>query len=389
MAANVSRPQGCGVGVASIYYKLCDLDSAWGVVLEALAACGVVVSLVFFMALLALVPFTRDKNRRGSVAPHAVFLVCTAGLFGLTFAFIVGEDLATCVSRRFLFGVLFAGCASCLLAQGARLSVLARTNSAPPAWTWCVGAVALWAVEVVINAEWLIITVVRQAAAPPCDVPNPDFAMALIYVMLLLLGVVAASASVMAGKYTQWKTEGARILASGLLSVGIWAAWVVMYVYGNSDTSWDTPTLAIALVANAWVFLVLVTIPQVCCSPSDDPDLGANYGVDYETILKERNPHVLFMENKTFSMDEPPAGSKPVSPYNNYSGHVRSGVYQPTELALITNPPDTTFHSTIPRVSAHSADISTGSTPSQHDDTPSVVYANGSSGRVLHRTSQW
>ncbi|XP_061731950.1 G-protein coupled receptor family C group 5 member C-like [Nerophis ophidion] len=389
MATNVSRPHGCGVGVASFYYKLCDLDSAWGVVLEALAAGGVVVSLVFFMALLALVPFTRDKNRRGSVALHAVFLVCTAGLFGLTFAFIVGEDLATCVSRRFLFGVLFAGCASCLLVQGARLSVLARTNSAPPAWTWCVGAAALWAVEVVINAEWLIITVARQAGARPCDVPNPDFAMALIYVMLLLVGVVAAGASVLAGKYTQWKTEGARVLASGLLSVGIWAAWVVMYVYGNSEASWDTPTLAMALVANAWVFLVLVTIPQVCCSPGDDPDLGANYGVDYETILKERNPHILFMENKTFSMDDPPAGSKPVSPYNNYSGHARSGVYQPTELALITragtNPPG----STIPRVSAHSADICTGSTPSQHEDTPSVVYANGSSGCVLHRTSQW
>ncbi|XP_054624774.1 G-protein coupled receptor family C group 5 member C isoform X2 [Dunckerocampus dactyliophorus] len=414
MAANVSRPEGCGVGVDSIYYNLCDLASAWGVVLEALAAAGVVFSFVLFIAVLANVPFTQDRNRRNSVALHAIFLVCTAGLFGLTFAFIVGKDFSTCASRRFLFGVLFAGCLSCLLVQGVRLNILARTNSAPPAWTSCLGALALGLVEVVINTEWLIITVVRHPLAPlnstkergeatatPCNIANQDFAMALIYVMVLLLAVVAASVCVMAGKHKQWKAEGALILVSAVFSVGIWVAWIVMYIYGNrgrGGPSWDDPTLAIALVANAWVFLIFLTIPQVCCLQSGGgSDFGEDSypsrGVGYETILKEQNPQNVFMENKAFSMEEPVPASKPVSPYSGYTGQLRSSVYQPTELALITkastNPPDTCYDTAIPRVSAHFAADSISSTPSQHGDKPSAVYLNGSGGNVLHRTSQW
>nr|XP_057923003.1 G-protein coupled receptor family C group 5 member C isoform X2 [Doryrhamphus excisus] len=414
MALNMSRPEGCGAGVDSIYYNLCDLASVWGVVLEALATAGVVFSFVLFIALLANVPFTQDRNRKNSAALHAVFLVCTAGLFGLTFAFIVGKDFSTCASRRFLFGVLFAGCFSCLLVQAVRLNMLARSNRAPRVWTSCLGVLALWLVEVIINTEWLIITVVRHPLAPlnftaqpsdatatPCNIANQDFAMALIYVMVLLLAVLAASVCVMAGKHKQWKVEGSLILVSGLLSVGIWVAWIVMYVYGNQgrgEPSWDDPTLAITLVANAWVFLVFLTIPQVCCSQSDGSgsDFGEDSypsrGVGYENILKEQNPHNVFMENKAFSMDEPGPGSKPVSPYSGYTGQLRSSVYQPTELALITkasvNPPDMSY-TTIPRVSAHSVADSIRSAPSQHGDTSSAVYLNGSSGDVLHRTSQW
>ncbi|XP_019730044.1 G-protein coupled receptor family C group 5 member B-like, partial [Hippocampus comes] len=130
MASNASQPTGCGPEVSSLYFKLCDLEAAWGVVLEALASAGAVVSLVLFMVLLANVPFMRDRNRRNAVGLHAIFLVCASGLFGLTFAFIVGKNFSTCASRRFLFGVLFAGCFSCLLVQAVRLNALARTNRA-------------------------------------------------------------------------------------------------------------------------------------------------------------------------------------------------------------------------------------------------------------------
>ncbi|XP_057682068.1 G-protein coupled receptor family C group 5 member C [Corythoichthys intestinalis] len=403
MASHGNRPTGCGPLVASIYYKLCDLDAAWGVVLEALASAGAVVSFVLFIALLANVPFMRDRDRRNAVALHAVFLVCTVGLFGLTFACIVEKNFSTCASRRFLFGVLFAGCFSCLLVQGVRLNALVRGRPALRAGSSCLAALALWSVEVLINAEWLIITVVRNpqgpgnstALATPCNVANADFVMALIYVMALLVATLGAGLGVLAGKHKQWKKDAALILACAFLSICIWVAWIAMYVHGNvfrGVPHWDDPTLGVALVANAWVFLTLITIPQVCLSSGDGDD-GPDFaqdaypsrGVDYENILKENSPHNVFadnMENKAFSMEEPGQGAKVVSPYSGYTGQLRSCVYQPTELALISktrgasNSPEAPYDSTIPRASAHST-------------VGASVVTDTVNGNTFHRTPHW
>uniref|UniRef100_A0A673HYZ1 G protein-coupled receptor, class C, group 5, member C n=1 Tax=Sinocyclocheilus rhinocerous TaxID=307959 RepID=A0A673HYZ1_9TELE len=157
--------------------------------------------------------------------------------------------------------------------QAVRLNILARRNSAPRGWVWCLGALGLWLVEVVINTEWLIITIVRyptnvtgilaSATAVPCNIENQDFVMVHIYVLNLLLAVVVASLPILAGKHKRWRKDGALILVTGLFSVGIWVAWIVMYVYGNAKNggpTWDDPTLAIALVSNAWVFLLYLTL---------------------------------------------------------------------------------------------------------------------------------
>lgn len=332
MAAN-NTPDGCGSNLDSIYYNLCDLATVWGVVLEAVAATGVAYTFVLLVSLLASIPFMPDRNRRSAVALHASFLVCTAGLFGLTFAFIVGKDFSTCASRRFLFGVLFGGCFACLLMQCVRLNVLARRNDGPRAWLLWLGAVGLWLVEVVINTEWLVITVVRhpqgppnatadsgRAAATPCNIANADFAMALIYVMTLILATVLASLALMSGKHKKWKKEGVFILVTTLFSVGVWVAWIVMYVYGNERSggpAWDDPTLAITLVASGWVFVTLYSAPVICCSSADEEseqdfssDLYPSRGVGYETILKEQSSQNMFIENKAFSMDEPKQGTR-------------------------------------------------------------------------------
>lgn len=331
MAAN-DTPRGCGPHLDSIYHNLCDLTVVWGVVLEALAATGAAFAFVLLVSLLAGVPFMRDRNRRSGVALHAGFLVCTAGLFGLTFAFIVGKDFSTCASRRFLFGVLFGGCFACLLTQCVRLNILTRRKDGPRAWPLWLGAAGLWLVEVIVNTEWLVVTVVRhplgplnataeagRAAATPCNIANADFAMALIYVMTLILATVLASLGLVSGKHPEWKKEGASILVTALFSVGIWAAWIAMYVFGNERSggpSWDDPTLAITLVASGWVFLVLYSVPAICCSPADDDseqdfgsDLYPSRGVGYETILKEQSSQNMFIENKAFSMDEPNRGT--------------------------------------------------------------------------------
>ncbi|XP_034715898.1 G-protein coupled receptor family C group 5 member C [Etheostoma cragini] len=418
MAAN-NTPNGCGPNLDSLYYNLCDLNAVWGIVLEAFAAAGIVFSFVLFIALLANVPFMQNQNRKRSVALNAWFLICTGGLFCLTFAFIVQKDFSTCASRRFLFGVLFGGCFASLLMQCVRLNILARQDTGPRAWVLCLGALGLWLVEVIINTEWMIITVVRhpqgplnatagtsRATATPCNIANEDFVMALIYVMTLILAVVVASLTIMAGQHNKWKKDGAFILLTSLFSVGIWVAWIVMYVYGNErrgGPTWDDPTLAIALVANAWVFLILYTIPDICSLTRGDgsqqslgQDAYPSRGVGYETILKEQSSQNIFMENKAFSMDETNQVSKPVSPYSGYTGQLRSSVYQPTELAIISkgvgnHPPDASYTTVIPRASTHSAANSGSSTPSAHTGNGNTTHtqANGNSGNGPHRTVQW
>ncbi|KAM7386965.1 hypothetical protein PAMA_009547 [Pampus argenteus] len=352
-----SAPEGCSSSINSIYYNLCDLTAVWGVVVEAVAAAGVVTSFVLFVILMACLPFVTNKRRKGMVALQASILVFTLGLFGLTFAFIVGRYSTTCAARRFLFGVLFSGCLACLVMHGLWLALLERRGRGPRSWMLCLGALGLWLVEVIINTEWLIITVVRSPHSGinipelSCNIANKDFVMSLIYVMVLLLAVVLMAVPSLTHKHKQWRRDGAFILVTGIFTMAIWVAWIVMYIHGNQivgNPSWDDATLAIAVVSNAWVFLFLYTIPEICLLTQEDPDKEEPHDGDvyparslvYDNILKEPEleppQQNVYMENKAFSMDEPPAvPTKPVSPYGAYNGQLRSCVYQPTEIALI------------------------------------------------------
>ncbi|KAM8844729.1 G-protein coupled receptor family C group 5 member C isoform 2-T2 [Spinachia spinachia] len=351
-----SAPKGCDPSINSIYYNLCDLTTVWGVVVEAVAAVGVVTSFVLLVVLMASLPFVTDKKRKGMVALQAGVLVFTLGLFGLTFAFIVERYSTSCAARRFLFGVLFSGCLACLLMHALWLALLERRGRGPRSWMLCLGALGLWMVEVIINTEWLVITVASSpigavlVADLSCSITNRDFVMALIYVMALLLAAMLTAVPSLTHRHAQWRRDGALILVTGLFSVAIWVAWIVMYVHGNrvlGNPSWDDPTLAVAVVSNAWVFLVLYAIPEICFVTQEDPDQGVAIDADpvyparsvaYDDILREVEPpqENLYMDNKAFAMDEPPmVPTKPVSPYGAHNGQLLSCVYQPTELALI------------------------------------------------------
>lgn len=320
-------PKGCNPGISFIYYNLCDLTTVWGIVVEAVAAAGVVTSFVLFIILMASLPFVTDKKRKGMVALQAGILIFTLGLFGLTFAFIVGRYSTSCAARRFLFGVLFSGCLACLLMHGLWLALLRRRGRGPRSWMLCTGALGLWLVEVIINTEWLIITVVRspaEVAIPDlsCRIANQDFVLSLMYVMVQLVAVVLMPIPSLTHKHKQWRRDGAFILLTGLFTLAIWVAWIVMYIHGNTAAghpTWDDPTLAVAVVSNAWVFLFLYTIPEICLLTVEDPDQEEPHDGDvyparslvYENILKEPAPpqQNIYIENKAFTMDETPTGA--------------------------------------------------------------------------------
>ncbi|XP_039904860.1 G-protein coupled receptor family C group 5 member C-like isoform X1 [Simochromis diagramma] len=348
-----SAPKGCGGDVSSMYYNLCDLTAVWGIVVEAVAAVGVLTAFILFIILMASLPFVTDKKRKGMVGLQASILVFTLGLFGLSFAFIVEQYSTTCAARRYLFGVLFSGCLACLVMHGLWLALLQRGGQGPRSWMLWLGALALWLVEVIINTEWLVITVARSPlrglGVPDlaCSFVSRDFVMALIYVMVLIAAVVLMSVPSLTHKQKHWRRDGAFILVTGVLTLALWIAWIVMYIYGNravDNSSWDDPTMAIAVVSNAWVFLLFYAIPEICLLTQEDPNKEQPDGEEvyparslaYDNILKEPQPtpqHV-YVENKAFSMDEPES-TNPTSPYGVYNGQARSCLYQPTEIALI------------------------------------------------------
>nr|XP_015090735.1 G-protein coupled receptor family C group 5 member C isoform X1 [Vicugna pacos]XP_015090736.1 G-protein coupled receptor family C group 5 member C isoform X1 [Vicugna pacos]XP_015090737.1 G-protein coupled receptor family C group 5 member C isoform X1 [Vicugna pacos] len=361
--AQNSAPPGCSPDLNPLYYNLCDRSGAWGIILEAVAGAGIVTTFVLTIILVASLPFVQDTKKRSLLGTQVFFLLGTLGLFCLVFACVVKPDFSTCASRRFLFGVLFAICFSCLVAHVFALNFLVRKNHGPRGWVTFTVALLLSLVEVIINTEWLIITLVRGgggeggplgngsavwAAASPCAIANMDFVMALIYVMLLLLCAFSGAWPALCGRFRRWRKHGVFVLLTTATSVAIWVVWIVMYTYGNkqrNSPTWDDPTLAIALAANAWAFVLFYVIPEVSQVTKASPeqsyqgDLYPTRGVGYETILKEQKGQSMFVENKAFSMDEPASGKRPVSPYSGYNGQLLTSVYQPTEMALMHKAP--------------------------------------------------
>ncbi|NWY76701.1 GPC5B protein, partial [Erithacus rubecula] len=349
---NSSTAQGCGLDLLPQYVYLCDLDAIWGIVLEAVAGAGVLTTLLLMLILLVRLPFITDREKKSPLGMHFLFLWGTLGLFGLTFAFIIRAGEAVCWARRFLWGVSFALCFSSLLAQGWRLRGLVRRGKGPSGWQLAGLAACLSLVQVIIAGEWLILTVLRDGKRA-CGYEPMDFAMASIYVMLLMVLAAGLSFFTLCGKFKKWKKNGVCLIITLFFSVLIWVAWMTMYLFGNAELQrrdkWSDPTLAIALVSSGWVFVIFHAIPEVHCAilPSQQENAPNYFDTSQprmrETAFEEdiQLPR-SYMENKAFSMDEHNAalrtagfrngslGSRPAAPF-------RSNVYQPTEMAVVLN----------------------------------------------------
>ncbi|CAI9538777.1 unnamed protein product [Staurois parvus] len=300
-------PPGCGQDVNWIFFSLCDLEAVWGIILESVAALGILCTIILTLICIALSASVSQDERKGALALNFLFLTGVFGLFCLVFAFIIAPNSTVCIIRRFLFGVLFAKCFACLVANSVRLNYLVLQNRGPGGCLVFLLAIGLFLVETVINVEWLLITNVRQTLQNtdhPCNIMNQDFVTALVYVMFLIVASMVIPCSVLRGHYLQWRRHGKHIVSTAFLSLLIWVAWIVMYLYGNEKLghkSWDDPVLAIALAANAWVFILFYAIPQL----AEMTRSGYKYEGDSLNILNRHSeePSSIVMENRAFSMD--------------------------------------------------------------------------------------
>ena len=67
---NTSTSRGCGLDLLPQYVSLCDLDTIWGIVVEAVAGAGALITLLLTLVLLVRLPFIKDKEKKDPVGLH-------------------------------------------------------------------------------------------------------------------------------------------------------------------------------------------------------------------------------------------------------------------------------------------------------------------------------
>ncbi|XP_036889758.1 G-protein coupled receptor family C group 5 member D [Sturnira hondurensis] len=252
------------------YYFLCDTEGPWRIVLECLAIIGIVVTVILLLALLFLVCKVQDCGQWNVLPTQILFLLGVLGLFGLAFAFIMQFNQQTAPVRYFFFGVLFALCFACLLAHASNLVRLVR-GGVSFSWTTilCI-AVGFSLLQTIIAIEYVTLIMTRGMMfvhMTPCQL-NVDFVVLLVYVLLLMALTFFISKATLCGPCENWKQHGRFIFVTMLISIIIWVVWISMLMRGNPQLQrqpqWDDPVICIALVTNAWVFLLLYIIPEIC-----------------------------------------------------------------------------------------------------------------------------
>ncbi|XP_029061696.1 retinoic acid-induced protein 3 [Monodon monoceros] len=347
-------PNGCRSNLDPRYYRLCDKEAAWGIVLEALASVGAVTSVAFMIALLVFICKVQDSNRRKVLPTQFLFLLGVLGIFGLPFAFIISLDGSTGPTRFFLFGILFALCFSCLLVHAFNLTKLVQGRQ-PLSMLAMLGlALGFSLVQDVIAIEYVVLTMNRtnvnifSELSPPRR--NEDFVMLLIYVFFLMMLTFFTASFTFRGSFTGWKRHGAHIYLTMFLSLAIWVTWITLLFVPTPGPQWDDTILSSALVANGWVFLLAYVAPELQLltkqrNPMDYPVEDAfckpqlvkqNYGVENiaysqegitqgteetgDTFCAPYSTHFQLQNRnspKDFSI---PRAQSRVSPYSDYEG---------------------------------------------------------------------
>ncbi|XP_037702818.1 G-protein coupled receptor family C group 5 member D isoform X1 [Choloepus didactylus] len=260
----------CVKSTGEDYYLFCYTEGPWGVVMESLAITGIVVTVLLLLAFLFLMRKVQDCSQWNVLPTQFLFLLGVLGLFGLAFAFIIQLNQQTAPVRFFLFGVLFALCFSCLLAHASNLVRLMR-GRVSFSWTTilCI-AIGVSLLQIIIAIEYVTLMMTRCMMfvhMAPCQL-NVDFVALLVYVLFLMALTFFISKATFCGPCENWKQHGRLIFITMLISIIIWVVWISMLLRGNPQLQrqpqWDDPVICIALVTNAWVFLLLYIIPELC-----------------------------------------------------------------------------------------------------------------------------
>ncbi|XP_006110467.2 retinoic acid-induced protein 3 [Pelodiscus sinensis] len=339
-------PPGCNQNLHPDYYLLCDTEQVWGIVLESVAAAGIISTIIFMLSLLIVIGKVQDATKRSMIPIYFLFLFGTLGIFSLTFAFIIKLNVRTGPTRFFLFGVLFALCFSCLLTHAFNLVKLVRGKIHLQYPVLLAIAISLTLVQIIIAIIYVVIIVARQNidfTTMNIEQRNKDFVMLLIYVLFLMALTFLVSMFTFCGTYKGWRRHGAHIYITLLFSIAIWVVWITMLLRGNPELMtqplWDDPVISIALVSNGWVFLMIYIVPEFCflTIPRKPEDYPAEDYSCQPTFMKKKTYGV---ENQAYMKEEiaTDAGNNQDPPYVPHYAHFQMENLPPQQEFSIPRP---------------------------------------------------
>lgn len=237
----------------------------WGLIVATLAGLGAFSSFCMFIYLLVVYPVRGGTTILGYMLSFGIIL-----MYVLVFAFIIHASEEVCAIRRFCLGFLYSICYSalfvklvdCWRTKDKEDIYMVKYNKIGNPWGLFFSAVLLVLVQVMINAEWLILeapemnrVIYNNKLWPRCmpdDFYDEGLVLSNVYVMVLIGLCVLVGLCAFGNDKNHWDC---RWLVGGVvLTIPSWMVWCIVSCLGEYKTR--DAAVAIGLLYNASVMLM-------------------------------------------------------------------------------------------------------------------------------------
>ncbi|KAH3888879.1 hypothetical protein DPMN_012922 [Dreissena polymorpha] len=284
----------------------------WGVIVATLAAIGAFATLCMFIYLLVVYPVRGGTTILGYMLCFGIIL-----MYILVFAFIVHASEKICGLRRFSLGfvysiaysALFVKLIDCWRTKDKEDIYLVKYNKIGNPWGLFFSACLLVLVQVMINAEWLILeapnmerVIYNNMLWPRCtpdDFYDEGLIMSNIFIMFLIFLSIIVGLFAFGNEKNHWDCRW--LTGCVVLTVPCWMVWCLVAALGEYKTR--DAAVAIGLLYNATVMLMcgpfrklyllhkyqaLVEEEERKSARGSQRDYNSMYGAQYDNA-----PHML------------------------------------------------------------------------------------------------
>ncbi|KAK6192475.1 hypothetical protein SNE40_003935 [Patella caerulea] len=244
----------------------------WGIMVAALAAIGVFIALCLFIYLLVVYPV-----RSGTTILGFLLLIGIILMYLLVFAFIFHASTVVCGLRRFALGFVYALVYAVLFVKLVdiwrcrnkdEISAMKYSKIGTPLGL-CFLVFMLVLVQVIINAEWLILqipgvqTIYYNFFIWPLCTPigyyDAGLIMSLIYVMLLIVLCVIFGFATFSCSRNHYESRW--ILGIAILSIPTWVIWCLVALLAGYK--YRDAAVAVGLLLNATYMLLCSSLRKL------------------------------------------------------------------------------------------------------------------------------
>ena len=240
----------------------------WGIIVGTFAGIGVITSLCMFVYLMVMYPVRGGTSVLGYMLSFGIIL-----MFAMVFAFIVHATEEVCGIREFCLGLVYAICYSAMFvklvdswrSKGKQELYEVKYEKLGHPLGLFFSAVLLVLVQVIINAEWLIlrppdVTTILYAdlellwpRCTPDDFYDESLVLSLVYIMLLV--VLCLIFGLLAWKNQKNHREAKWIMGIAVLTTPVWIVFCVVTLLG--EYKMKDGAIAVGLLVNAFIMLAL------------------------------------------------------------------------------------------------------------------------------------